>query len=76
MMNWTILRKKRYEAGLEVNQVAAMLGVASGSVYQWESGRRKCPANKIKAYAELIGMEPKEIVEILAGAREADDDSN
>ena len=50
------LKKKRLEMGLEQKELAEILGVSDGSVYNWENGRSRPTAKGLKQLNEVISF--------------------
>jgi transcriptional regulator with XRE-family HTH domain len=55
------IRELRTEHGLSQAQLAASLGVTPGSVYMWETGRRRPSEVPLRALAEVFGIGTDEI---------------
>lgn len=53
---------KRYEAGLEAQDVANVLGVSVQTVYNWEGGRYNPEASKLLKIAEMYGCTVEELL--------------
>ena len=53
---------RRFAAKMTQYQLGLALGytgtVAKQMVYQWESGRRRIPPNKVKSLAKIISADP------------------
>lgn len=57
------LNRLRRERSLTLAQVAAALGVSKPTVWAWEKGKARPLPERIEAIAEVLGVEPEELVD-------------
>lgn len=62
------LRRLRWALGLPATTVADHLGVGASTVYNWESGRARIPADVLEPLAALLGTGVPSLVDELASA--------
>lgn len=56
VMEMNNIKRARMEKGLSVKEVAALVGVSSSAVSQWESGAKSPRSDKIFALADALGV--------------------
>jgi DNA-binding XRE family transcriptional regulator len=63
MLNTTLVKQRRAELGLTLEQVGARVGVPRQTIQAWESGARR-PANlpTLRAYARALGLSVADLV--------------
>ena len=56
------IKKIRDERGIARSEVARCLGVIPQTVYCWETGRSRFPADKLKGMAEILKCSTEDIL--------------
>ncbi|HWJ09874.1 MAG TPA: helix-turn-helix transcriptional regulator [Nocardioides sp.] len=65
------LRTLRWRASVPAASIAARIGVPPSTVYNWEAGRARIPAERITPLAEALGMSAEVLVAELAAGPSA-----
>lgn len=72
-----LIRLRRQELGLTLDEVAKAVGVGKATVQRWESGNINNPRrDKIAALAQVLGISPMELVDAADMAASQVDDSD
>jgi transcriptional regulator with XRE-family HTH domain len=61
----TPLAKRRVARGLKQQELAALMHVASSTVHSWESGTFRPEPDKYAKLAQLLGVTPDDVVEMI-----------
>ena len=61
----SVLRRRRVESGLNLEQVAKRCGVSIATVAGWETRTRNPTAKRVPKYARVLGFTPQELTRIL-----------
>lgn len=62
------LRALRVQQGLGLQEVAEPIGVHGSTVGAWEKGRHRPSPDRLRAYADVVGWQPKPPAAINRGA--------
>lgn len=67
------LERRRKAAGLTIVQLAKRLGVSKQTVWQWEANRTQPSPEMYPKLAEVFGITPLEVTELVSPSRSAAD---
>ena len=57
----TKMKRARCQQLLTLRDVASQMDVSISTVAHWENGTNKCPSNRVRQYAKIIGVNPSDI---------------